>query len=86
MRIVAGQICGVLMGALSQLAADKDEAIQAARIEWLEAFAEYTAFLDTHDINRRTMEEIDEASRLESVCMWAKYRFEKCDRERYKIS
>lgn len=73
------------MGAMSQLAADKDEAIPAARIEWLEAFAEYSTFLDTHDINHRTMEEIDEASRLESVCMWAKYRFELAQHSRYII-
>lgn len=71
---------------MAELDMEKQEALAEAQTSYLEAFAEYSTFLDKHDINHRTMEEIDEASRLESVCMWAKYRFEKCYRERYKIS
>lgn len=70
---------------MAELDMEKQETLAEAQTSYLEAFAEYSTFLDTHDINHRTMEEIHEASRLESVCMWAKYRFELAQHSRYRI-
>lgn len=70
---------------MAELDMEKQEALAEAQTSYLKAFAEYSTFLDTHDINHRTMEEIDEASRLESVCSWKKLQYEKVQRDRYRV-
>lgn len=64
---------------------EREEALNAARGEYLEAYENYMAYLYDHDINNRTLAEIDEKGRLESICMAAKYRYDNAKADRYRI-
>lgn len=70
---------------MSQLAAEKDEEINALHLEYQNAFAALMEYLDRHPPAHRTLKEAAEVSRLESICGHMKYQYERAEARRYKI-
>ena len=64
---------------------EREEALNAARGEYLEAYENMMAYQYEHDINRRTLAETEELCRLTSICMGAKYRYDNAKADRYRI-
>lgn len=73
------------MGVMSEIAAEREQSILEAHIAYLEAFDAYMDYQSAHDINHRTLSEIDEMGRLESVCMVARRHYEDAKANRYRI-
>lgn len=73
------------MGAMSQLAMEKDEEINDLRWAYQHAFASMMEYMDKHPPANRTPRQIQEVARLESICDMARYMYEQAEERRYKI-
>lgn len=73
------------MSRMSELSAERQEALNAAQMAYLEAFAAYTKYMDEHHALHRTTEQMRELHRLESLCGLAKMKYEIAQSERYKV-
>lgn len=73
------------MGRMSEIAADKEESLQSAYAEYLEAFADYQSYMDAHPPAHRREAEAKELSRLESLSGWKKVLWEMEKSRRYKV-
>lgn len=73
------------MGAMSQLATEKDEQINALHWEYREAFAALMEYQDKTDPSHRTIKQTEELSRLTLICGHAKYLYEIAEMRRYQI-
>lgn len=70
---------------MSEIDMEKEAALIEAQNAWMEAYTVYSTYLDKHDINRRSLDEIREAARLESICGMAKMRYEQVKSQRYRV-
>jgi hypothetical protein len=73
------------MGVMSQIAAEKEDALNAARLDWQEAFANLMEYQDRHPPAHRSPREIAEVARLDSICGLMKYRYDIAESQRYKL-
>ncbi len=73
------------MGAMSQLASEKEEALSAAHWEYLDAYAAYEAFMTAHPPAHRKLEDQKYLDHLEGVCSIAKYHYETLKANRYRV-
>lgn len=65
---------------------ERQEALDAAHGDYLDAFENMMAYQYAHNINGRTIEETQELARLTSICESAKYRWEIAKYNRYKVT
>ena len=73
------------MGAMSQLAAEKEEEINILHFEYLEAFQALLDFQERCPIARRSIDDMKERDRLELMSSLAKDRYERANERRHKI-
>ncbi len=73
------------MGRMSELSAERQDALNAAQMAYLEAYADYTGYMDRHPPAHRKIEEIRELDRLQGICTIAKMKYEIAQSERYKV-
>lgn len=64
------------MGRMSELHAEKQEALNSLHQAYREAFEEMMAYQERHDISHRTLEQTNYLSKLTSICGAAKYKFD----------
>ena len=73
------------MSALAMIDMERQQSLDEAHWEYQEAFDAMMDYQAAHDINRRTLAEIDELSRLTSICESKKYAYEIAKMQRYKV-
>ena len=73
------------MGAMSELDAEREDALNAAQMNYLEAYADYTKYMDEHPPAHRTIEQMRKLLDLESRSGIAKLKYEIALSERYKV-
>lgn len=73
------------LSVLSSIAQDREESITEAQEAYGEAYTAYMAFMDMHPPAHRKPDEQTELNRLESICTWAKYRYDNAKFMRYRI-
>lgn len=75
----------VLMGVMSQIAAEKEDEINALHWEYQEAFAALMEYQDRHPPAHRSAQETAELSRLTSICELTKYKYDTAEMRRYRL-
>ena len=73
------------MGAMSQLAAEKEEALNTARLDWQEAYCRLMEYQDAYPPAHRKPEEIAEEARLSGVCTIMKSHYDNAKSRQYKL-
>ncbi len=74
------------MSAMSELSAEREEALNEARWEYQEAFDAYVDLLSKYPIGQRTLDQMDEISKAEWRCMKTKECWEHARDNRYKVT
>lgn len=74
------------MGAMSQLAAEKDAEINHLHATWLEEFEKLRSLLEKYPLGRRTYESSEEVAKQDAACGIAKYKYEAAESQRYKVT
>lgn len=70
---------------MSQIALEREDALNAAHWEYLEAYDAMVDYQDKHPPAHRKPHETDELARLDSICMCAKYRYDAAKGQRYRL-
>ncbi len=73
------------MGAMSQLAMEKDAEITSLHNEYMTAFEALMFYQDKYPPAHRTVKQMQELTRLESICGMAKMRYERAEERRYRV-
>lgn len=73
------------MGIMSQIAAEKEDALNAARLDWQEAFCALVDYQAAHPPAHRKPHEIREEARLDGICIIMKSRYSVAESERYRL-
>lgn len=73
------------MGAMSQLAAEKEQEINILHWEYQEAYQTLLDFQERHPLSHRSIAEMKERVRLELMCSLAKDRYERANERRHTI-
>lgn len=55
------------MGRMSEIAAEKEDALQSAKMEYIDAFSDYRAYMENHPPGHRTWRQTAEIARLSEV-------------------
>lgn len=73
------------MSSMSQTSSEKEQDLQEAEMAYRSAWEDYSAYLAAHDINRRTLPEMEEARKLEFRCSVAKSQLDEARYLRYRL-
>lgn len=74
------------MGAMSDLAAEREYALNEAHWAYKESFDALMTYQANHDINRRTLAEMEELGRLDSICLVKKMHYENAKSNRFRVT